>query len=48
MTYSEETAKQRPENFLDALSNSGPAVRLYSEGRGILWHSPLKVLFLLA
>jgi len=32
-TYAEETAKQRPENFLDALSNSGPAVRLYSEGR---------------
>jgi hypothetical protein len=32
-TYSEETAKQRPENFLDALSNSGPAARLYSEGR---------------
>jgi hypothetical protein len=26
--------KQRPENFLGALSNSGPAVRLYSEGRG--------------
>src|SRR5208337_3207776 len=31
-TYSEETAKQRPENFLGVLSNSGPAVRLYSEG----------------
>ena len=28
-----ETAKHRPENFLDTLSNSGPAVRLYSEGR---------------
>jgi hypothetical protein len=32
-TYSEETANQRSENFLGALSNSGPAVRLYSEGR---------------
>src|SRR6516165_9895491 len=31
-TYSEETAQQRPENFLDALSNPGQAVRLYSEG----------------
>jgi len=29
---SEETAKQRLENFLGALSNSGPAVRLYPEG----------------
>ena len=32
-TYSEETAKQGPENVLDALSTSGPAVRPYSEGR---------------
>jgi hypothetical protein len=32
-TYSEGTAKQRPKNFLGALSNSGTAVRLYSEGR---------------
>jgi hypothetical protein len=32
-TYSEETAKQRPENFLGVLSNFGLAVRLYSEGR---------------
>jgi len=28
-----ETAQHRPENFLDTLSNSGPAVRLYGEGR---------------
>src|SRR5215471_19075643 len=28
-----ETAKRRPENFLDTLSNSGPAVRQYSESR---------------
>jgi hypothetical protein len=28
-----ETARRRPENFLGTLSNSGPAVRLYSEGR---------------
>src|SRR5215469_13492657 len=33
VTYSEETAKQGPENFLDALSNSRPAVRLYSDCR---------------
>jgi hypothetical protein len=31
-TYSEETVKQGPENFLEALSNSSPAVRRYSEG----------------
>src|SRR5215471_11308346 len=31
-----ETAKHRPENFLDALSNFGPAVRrVYSEGQAI-------------
>jgi hypothetical protein len=29
----EETVKQGLENFLDALSNSGPAIRLYSDGR---------------
>jgi len=27
------STQQRPENFLDGLSNSGPAVRLYREGR---------------
>ena len=31
-THLEETAKQRPEKFLNALSNSGLAVRRYSEG----------------
>jgi hypothetical protein len=33
---SKETAKQGPENFLHALSTSGPAVRPYSEGRATL------------
>jgi hypothetical protein len=34
LTYSEETAIHRP-NFLHPLSNSGRAVRRYSEGRTI-------------
>lgn len=32
-THLEGTAKQRPKNFLDAVSISGPAIRRYSEGK---------------